>query len=174
MLAIRRAPAPQLIRVFARHLLSKLTVIALHVAAWFVAFLGVVLCAAMWPSLGPGVDINVTDTSFVVLHGHFTLLPGMLVVAITLVAWRSRTLNFPIRLSWALLALHILAATLLLRTLRSVPPTPAGETVSIVAPNDPTLGYLYLGSALATVGLCLAGWWLSLVRAVRMSRRQAA
>jgi hypothetical protein len=138
-----------------------------HLGAWCVAFVGVALCAMIWPSLGPGVDISVSDTSFVVLHGHFTVLPSLLVGAITLVARRCRSLNLPIRLSWLTLGLHLVAALLLLRALRRVPVSSVGDTVAILFPPDQTLGYVYLWSALATIALCFAGSSVSLVRSVR-------
>lgn len=172
--AVVGASRPPLKPVFARQMMKRLGLIAAHVGAWLVGILGVALFAAIWPSLGPGVDINVSDSSFVVLHGHFTLLPVMWVGAVTFVAWKCRSLNLFIRLSWLTMGLHVLAAILLLRTLRTVPVGAGGNAVTILIPSDPTLGYAYLGSALATVGLCLAGSALSLVRSGRLVRTATA
>ena len=148
-------------------MVRKVGVVVAHLAAWCVAPVGVGLCAMIWPSFGPGVDISVSDTFFVVLHGHFAVLPSLLVGAITLVAWRCRSLNLPIRLSWLTLGLHLVAGLLVLRALRRVPVSSAGDTIVILFPADQTLGYVCLWSALATIVLCLAVSSLSLVRSVR-------
>jgi hypothetical protein len=149
-------------------MMRRLGIVAAHIGAWCVALVSVALFAMIWPPLGPGVDISVSDTSFVVLHGHFTLLPFFLAAAITFVAWRCRSVNLPIRLSWLTLGLHLVAALLLLRFLRRAAVSSAGDAVTILFPPNQALGYTYLWSALATIALCLAGSALSLVRSVRV------
>ena len=149
-------------------MVRKVGVVVAHLGAWCVALVGVALCAMIWPSLGPGVvRIGVSDTSFVVLHGYFAVFPSLLVGAITLVAWRCRSLNLPIRLSWLTLGLHLVAGLLVLRALRRVPVSSAGDTIVILFPVDQVLGYVCVWSALATIALCLAGSSLSLVRSAR-------
>jgi len=141
-------------------------VVGAHLAAWFVPVIGLALLTSIWPPIGPGLDIWLSDTSFVVFHSHFTLLPFVLVGAVTFVAWRCHALNLAIRLSWFAALLHLAVSLLLFRGL-GVPTNQAKDITTVLIPTDPTLGYLYLGSALATLAFCLAGSAHSVIKSVR-------
>jgi hypothetical protein len=155
--------------VFAEQVLNKLTTFAAHLGAWLAALVGVALCVGIAPSLGPGVDIHVNDAYFIVAHALFSLVPLMCVVAVSVVAWRCRSINLPIRISWIALGIHLLAALLIWRALWMSSVAPRSGDATSSAPIDAWLGITYFASALATLAACLVGWFLSLVRALGRS-----
>jgi hypothetical protein len=154
-------------------MLNKLAIVAVHLAAWLAALVCVGICVGAAPSLRPGIDIDVNDAYFIVTHALFSLVPLMCVAAVSVVAWRYRTLNLPIRLSWVALGVHLLTAFLVWRVLPALVAPSGGNTVVFV-PTDATLGFMYFASALATLAAYLVGWWLSLVRALGRSAVTAA
>ncbi len=96
----------RVISVFDRHIVSQVKVIAVHFGACLAALLGVWLCVTLSPSLGPGVDIHVSDSYFIVAHRLFSIAPSACLAAVSLVAWRCQTINLLLRLSWVVLGIH--------------------------------------------------------------------
>jgi heme/copper-type cytochrome/quinol oxidase subunit 1 len=112
------------------------------------------------PLQGPAVDVQLSDTMFVVAHLHFGVLLAACVAAISLVAYRWGRLNGAILAAWALLVVHFGAGVFLSRQTSALASSNGNEYLW-VTPLDPTPGLVYLGSVLAgflalAIGLALS------------------
>jgi hypothetical protein len=145
--------------------MKKLGVLAVHLAAWLAALSGAALVALLWPSIGPAVDIQVRDTTFIIAHGNFSLIAAMFMAVLGIVAWRYHAIDVMARLAGAIFAMHLAAAVLMWAFQPSLA-TPGGGIVRIL-PSSLALGYLYLGSSLITAVVCVLGWTVSLARTLR-------
>ena len=143
--------------------MSRFGAVCAHAAALplgVMAAIGLAIALAAAGGSDRAIDLHFRDTMFVVAHFHIPALAGGVVLVVSAAVARYGTMNWLVRASWWLLLLHIISAVLLWPPRVGDTPGPGG--FSHITFLQPELGFMYIGSALASVGATLLGLAVSL------------